>query len=86
MKSVNDFVKSWAENCPLSSVEAVAQDVLKCVEIYNYNLTWDQVSLLRRVLGDLNTKYYNRDTDAELLLVSVIAFIIACGTANTNQK
>ena len=87
MKSVNEFIKSWAEKSPtLSLVSVVARDVLKGVEMYNYNLAWDQIDLLERVLGSLVTKYHNRDTDAELLLISVITLIISCGTANANQK
>jgi len=84
MKSVNEFIRDWVKKSSdpsIPEVDTVAQDVLKHVEKYNCELTWDQIDILESALGDLVTnRYHKKDSNAEFL--SIVGFIIACGTAN----
>lgn len=85
MKSVNDFVKAWAKtHGGYSPVQNVSQDILKCVETNDYFLTWGQIDVLERALGDLSGDYYCGER-LTTKFFSVATFIITCGTANKQK-
>ncbi len=84
-KSVNAFVTEWMERSHgYLPIQNVAQDVLKCVNEYNFDLTWDQVDVLERVLGDLSGDYF-RGERLNPKFFSVVGFIMTCGTANAGR-
>lgn len=77
------FVKLHSTN---EVVEDVVKEITKCIEGYDYNLTWNQIDLLEQALGDLVVSVHRRTPTHRLDLMSIAAFIIACGTANAAEK